>query len=493
MNYKDRNLRKRPSMDVSTLVYGKVPPQAKDLEEVVLGSLMMDANSYDRISDLLKPESFYVDANQRIYSAMRELSNQNIRIEISSVITELKKREELEMVGGPYVVTKLTNAVVGSVNLEFYAMVVQQKYIQREIIRVCGETMTAAYEDSADAFELQDRLEHEVMTLGSQTVQGGSIDMSTAIVQAMQKINEWRGQDTTLTGVPSGFPNIDKATRGWQNGNLIVLAARPAVGKTAFMLNLVRNAALNEQKKVAVAVWSLEMGVVELVLRMLAAESEVWLYKIQTGKLTDDDMVLLHKAGADKLSKARIWFDDSPSVTISGFKAKARRLKKKHNIGIIFVDYLQLMTGESKGNREQEVSNISREMKKLAKELDIPIIALAQLSRDIEKRQGINRKPQLSDLRESGAIEQDADLICFLWAPSEEEIAQDASLSFRRYFRIAKQRNGVLITEDFDFKNEIQLFGLIEEGIPKNMQNQNWKPIPKDFTQSNRRDEDLPF
>lgn len=399
-------------------------------------------------------------------------------IDILTVVEELRATGNLEKVGGAYYVSKLTNTVVSSANIDAHCAIVQQKFIRRELIRVGGEMMNAAYDEQYDEFELLEDSEKKVLEIGSNNLSSSVISMDDALLLAVQKIEAYRKLDSTLTGVPSGFPALDKATRGWQPENLIILAARPSVGKTAFALNLVRNAALHPEKPTPVAVWSLEMGVVELVLRMLAAESSTWLYKIQTGKLNDGDMVNIFHKGVEKLSKAKIFFDDSSHVTISGFRSKARRLRKKHNIGLIMVDYLQLMSGDSdKGNREQEISKISRAMKQLAKELQIPIIALSQLSRDVEKRTGAAKRPQLSDLRESGAIEQDADVVMFLWGPSDEEISQDASLVGRRYVRIAKQRNGTLMKEEFDFKNEIQLF----ESIDNISQAGSWKPVKLDL------------
>lgn len=476
------------------MVYGKVPPQAKDLEEVVLGAIMLEREAIDRTVDILSSESFYVHAHQLIYSAARSLSNKQSPIDTLTMVEELRKVGKLEEVGGPYYITKLTNTVVSAANIESHCAIIQQKFILRELIRVSGEIITSAYDDTVDEFEVLENAEKSIMEIGTKNLSGGMITMDDALMRAIAKVDEWQKMDSTLTGVPSGFSRIDRATRGWQPEDLIILAARPSVGKTAFALNLIRNAALNEIRPVPVAVWSLEMSVVSLVLRMLAAESEVWLHKIQTGRLGEHELSTIYTKGVQQLSKAMIFFDDTSSVTISSLRSKARRLKKKQNIGLIVIDYLQLMSGDGKGNREQEISNISRSLKNLAKELQIPIIALSQLSRDIEKRTGVNKRPQLSDLRESGAIEQDADLVMFLWGPTEEEVNQDAGLLGKRYVRIAKQRNGTLITEELDFKNEIQLFSAIDEiSRPPS-----WTPMkldlpaPKDFTQPNKED-DLPF
>lgn len=479
--------------EVQSLIYGKVPPKATDLEEVVLGALMLESSAFDRVVDLITAESFYLNAHQVIFRAIKSLTNRHSPVEIMTVAEQLTKDGKLEEVGGVYYLTKLTNHVVSAANIEAHCAIIQQKYIRRELIRVSGEIINSAYDETTDDFEVLENSEKSIMEIGTRHVSGGMITMDDALVKAVAKIEEWRKMDSTLTGVPSGFQRLDRATRGWQPEDLIILAARPSVGKTAFALNLIRNAAMNEIKPVPVAVWSLEMSVVSLVLRMLAAESEVWLHKIQTGRLGDHEMHTIYHKGIQQLSKAKIFFDDTSSVTITSLRSKARRLKKKENIGLIVIDYLQLMSGDSKGNREQEISNISRSLKNLAKELQIPIIALSQLSRDIEKRTGANKRPQLSDLRESGAIEQDADLVMFLWGPTEEEVAQDSSLHGKRYVRIAKQRNGTLITEELDFKNEIQLFSAIDEIARPS----SWKPIqldmpPRNFSEP-AKDDDLPF
>jgi replicative DNA helicase len=279
------------------------------------------------------------------------------------------------------------------------------------------------------------------------------------LVNTLQKIDQWKASGSHITGIRSGFSDLDKSTRGWQPGDLIIVAARPSVGKTAFALNLVRNAALSGS---GVCVWSLEMKAPYLALRMLAAQSDVFLNKLQTGSLMDFEYKKLTEA-ANNLSRYNIFFDDANAVNLRSLKAKARRLKKKHNIGLIVIDYLQLMHGESKNNREQEIATISRELKNLAQELEIPIVALSQLSRDGVKNSTWDVPPPISALRESGAIEQDADLILMLWGANDAELANDQSYEGKRRIRIMKQRNGSLMTCDLDFKNEIQLFKSIAD------------------------------
>lgn len=472
-------MQRRKRADESSIVsidpYGRVPPKAIELEKAILGAILLEAGAFGRASDIIGHESFYEDAHQLVFKAMESLKLKHRPIDTFTVAQELISKGELDIIGGPYFLTTLTNGVVSGANIEHHAAYVQQKFMRRELIRISSKIYGMAYDDEIDEFDLIEEAEKSILEIGTKNSNSTMIQIDDAIVKGLHQIEEWRKVDSTLTGVPSGYPKIDKATRGWQPSNFIVLAARPSVGKTAFALNLVRNAALNKEKPTAVAVWSLEMGVVDLVLRMMASESEVLLYKIQTGKLTDGDMTLIHQRVAE-LSKSQIYFNDDDYVTIRSFCAQARRLKKKHNIGLILVDYLQLMSGEKEGgNREQEISKISRTFKRMSRELNIPIIALSQLSREVEKRKDGKKTPMLSDLRESGAIEQDADVVMFLYGPSEEEIQADANLEGERYLKVAKQRNGVLVTEKFNFKSEIQLFEAIHDITGRSG---NWQPVP---------------
>src|SRR6478752_6128928 len=420
---KDRSkTRRKSSIDLTTMVYGKLPPQAKDLEEAVLGAIMLEKSAFDTVVEILKPECFYVEANQRIFRSMQGLQQKNLPIDLLTVVEELKFREELDLVGGPYFVTKLTNSVVSSANIEAHSRIVLQKFIQRELIRISGEIISDAYEDSTDVFDLLDQAESKIYEVTSTHLRNSYETIDSVLVKTIQRIEDLRHKNEDITGVPSGFSSLDRVTYGWQSTDLIILAARPSVGKTAFALNLARNAALHASKPTPVAVFSLEMSAGQLVQRILAAESEIWLEKISRGKLEEHEMKQLYARGIQRLAKAPIFIDDTPALNIFELRAKCRRLKNKHNIGMVIIDYLQLMsgTGENRNsNREQEISNISRNLKGLAKELSIPIIALSQLSREVEKRgakEG-SRVPQLSDLRESGAIEQDADLVMFLYRP----------------------------------------------------------------------------
>lgn len=484
---KDRKQKRRSSLDLGTMVYGKVPPQAKDLEEAVLGAIMLEKTAFDTVIEILKPECFYVEAHQRIYSAMQSLANKSQPIDILTVAEELRSREELEMVGGPYYVTKLTNTVVSSAHIDAHARIVLQKFIQRELIRISGEIIGDAYEDSTDVFDLLDDAESKLFEITNNHLRKDYNSIDTVLVNTIKRIEDLRQRNEDVTGVPSGFSGLDRVTYGWQNTDLIILAARPAVGKTAFALNLARNAAMHATKPTPVALFSLEMSAGQLVQRILSAESEIWLEKIARGKMEEHEMKQLYARGIQRLSQAPLFIDDTPALNIFELRAKCRRLKNKHNIGMIIIDYLQLMsgTGENRSsNREQEISNISRNLKGLAKELNVPIIALSQLSRAVEQRgakEG-SRIPQLSDLRESGAIEQDADMVMFLYRPEYYDInsnAEGENTKGLTEVKIAKHRNGTLETVKLKALLHIQKFTNWDEdpysgiGLPSG----GWRPV----------------
>ncbi len=484
---KERKQRRKSQLDLSTMVYGKVPPQAKDLEEAVLGAIMLEKTAFDDVVEILKPECFYVEAHQRIFKSMQSLSNKSQPIDILTVAEELRSKDELEMVGGAYYVTKLTNAVVSSANIKAHARIILQKFIQRELIRISGEIIGDAFEDTTDVFDLLDDAETKLFEITNNHLRKNYDTIDSVLVKTIQRIEDLRHKNEDVTGVPSGFSHLDRITYGWQNTDLIILAARPAVGKTAFALNLARNAAMHPSKPTPVALFSLEMSAGQLVQRILAAESEIWLEKIARGKLEEHEMKQLYARGIQKLAQAPLFIDDTPALNIFELRAKCRRLKNKHNIGMIIIDYLQLMsgTGENRNsNREQEISNISRNLKGLAKELNVPIIALSQLSRAVEQRgakEG-SRVPQLSDLRESGAIEQDADMVMFLYRPEYYEMTTNAegeNIKGLTEVKIAKHRNGMLDTVKLKALLHIQKFTNWEEdpysgiGLPGG----GWKPV----------------
>ena len=489
VNNKDKKNRRKSPVDLSTMVYGKVPPQAKDLEEAVLGAIMLEKGAFDTIVEILKPECFYVEAHQRIFSAFQTLAQKSLPIDILTVVEELRTKGDLDLIGGPYYVTKLTNSVFSSAHIESHAHIILQKFIQRELIRFSGEIIRDAYEDSTDAFDLLDNAESKLFEIINNYLRKNFNDINTVLVKTIHRIEDLRTKNEDITGVPSGFKALDRVTNGWQSTDLIVLAARPSVGKTAFALNLARYAAViskeeeGKRKPIPVGFFSLEMSAGQLVQRILSAESEITLEKVSRGKLEEYEMKQLYTKGIEKLSKAPIFIDDSAALNIFELRAKCRRLVSKHHVGLIIIDYLQLMSGsnDKNGNREQEISRISRDLKGLAKELQVPIIALSQLSRAVETRKE-SKMPQLSDLRESGAIEQDADMVMFLYRPEYYEITANEfgeSNKGETHVRIAKHRNGSLETIKLRALLHIQKF--IEEdntnlpGLPPTAGN--WKPL----------------
>lgn len=442
------NVRSRKP-DLSNVMYGKIPPQAKELEEAVLGAIMLEK---DKLSDVLEvlpsAECFYVDAHQRVFSAIRRLPEKGQVVDLLTVTEELRKSDELELVGGAYFLTKLTMSVVTSAHVIAHARIVMEKYIQRELIRISGEMMGSAYEDKSDVFDLLDKAETDLFDISNNFLKKNYSSMQDIIVETIDLISQAREEKDDVTGVPSGFPSLDAITGGWQKSDLIILAARPAVGKTAFALNLAMNAAMDKHKPKGVAIFSLEMGNTQIVKRMLSAVTEVRLENISRGRLEDYEFAQITQR-MEPLAKAPIFIDDQAGLNIFELRAKCRRLKSKHDIGMVIIDYLQLMQGSDKaGNREQEISKISRELKMLAKELDIPVMALSQLSRAVETRGGDKGKiPQLSDLRESGAIEQDADMVMFIYRPEYYGINNDEQgqpVDGETHINIAKHRNGRL-------------------------------------------------
>ena len=442
----DLNTRKRltkAGANQQLMDIGKMPPQAVELEEAVLGALMLEKDALTNVIDILKAESFYKDANSRIFGAIERLFTRSEPVDILTVTQELKKTGELEMVGGAYYITQLTNRVASAANAEFHARIVAQKYIQRELIRTSTETIKDAYEESSDVFDLLDKAEKSLFSIVEGNIKKNYDKMSTLIRKAIEQIEVAKNKKDGLSGIPSGLTALDRLTSGWQKSDLVILAARPAMGKTALVLSVARNAAVDFNKPVAV--FSLEMSSLQLVTRLISSESELSGEKLKKGSLADHEFEQLN-AKIQKLAEAPLFIDDTPGLSVFELRAKARRLKEQHNIELIIIDYLQLMTagGEGRGNREQEISTISRSLKGLAKELNVPVIALSQLSRAVETRGG-DKKPQLSDLRESGAIEQDADMVMFIHRPEYYGITEDengAPTVGVGELIVAKHRNG---------------------------------------------------
>ena len=404
--------------------------------------MMLEKEALSTVIDILKPDAFYKPAHRSIYAAIVDLFNSSEPIDILTVANQLKKNGELEIAGGAYYISQLTHRVASSANVEYHARIIVQKYIQRELIRISTDVINTSYEDSSDVFDLLDKATASIYELVDANVRKQQESISKLLAKAITQIEEASQQTSGVTGVPSGFTTIDRITGGWQKSDLVIVAARPAMGKTALVLTLARNAAVEFNK--AVAVFSLEMSSLQLVNRLISAEIEG--EKIRKGDLRDHEFVQLNER-IKKLSNAPLFIDDTPALSIFELRAKARRLKENHDIQMIVIDYLQLMTagGEGKGNREQEISYISRSLKSLAKELEVPIIALSQLSRDVEKRPTGSKRPQLSDLRESGAIEQDADMVCFIYRPEYyglDVFEDDTPSRGMAEIYIAKNRHG---------------------------------------------------
>lgn len=445
-NKYQKNKRNRQKDDLSNIVFGKVQPQAPDLERAVLGALMLDKDALTGVVDILQTASFYVDAHQKIYKSICSLFEKSHPVDLLTVTEELKQMGALESIGGPYYLVELTNKVASAANIEFHARIIAQKYIQRELIRVSTETIRDAYEDTTDVFDLLDKTEQGLFGITEQNLSGGSLGMSTLVNMAMKQLEEMSGKEAGLTGVPTGFTNLDRLTSGWQPSDLIVIAARPGMGKTSFTMAVARNAAIDFGK--GVAFFSLEMSSLQLVNRLISMETEIASEKLRQGRLEDYEWQQLH-AQVEKLSNVPLYIDDTPGISVFELRAKCRRLKMQHDIQMVIIDYLQLMTagGDHKGgNREQEISLISRSLKALAKEISVPVIALSQLSRAVETRGGAKR-PQLSDLRESGAIEQDADIVAFIYRPEYYDILEDEegnSVKGTGEIIVAKHRNGAL-------------------------------------------------
>lgn len=439
---------------------GKLPPQAVELEEAVLGAMLLEREALSTVIDILSPEAFYKEQNGRVFSAMIALFNRSEPVDILTVTQELKRTGELEIVGGAYYVSALTNRIASSANIEFHARIVAQKYLQRELIRLSTETIKVAYEDSTDVFELLDETTKNIFEILDSNVRKQHDKMSTLIAKAITEIESAANQKDGLLGVPSGFTAMDRITGGWQKSDLLILAARPGMGKTAFVVSMAKNAAVEFNKPVAI--FSLEMSSLQLVKRLISSETEISQDKILKGNLDNHEFVQLNER-IKKLAVAPLYIDDSPALSIFELRAKARRLVENHKVELIIIDYLQLMSGgpDGKGNREQEISQISRGLKSLAKELEIPIIALSQLSRQVENRPGGSKRPQLSDLRESGAIEQDADMVMFIYRPEYYGLEVDENnepTRGRAEVIIAKNRHGALETVKLRFIGQYAKF-----------------------------------
>lgn len=442
---------KKVNLDTLGLEMGNKPPQAVDFEEAVLGALLIEPSCVDEAMEELTPSCFYEPKHRMIYEAMVELVNEHVAIDLLSVSQKLLQKKNLQTVGGAVTLTAMSQKIGAAAHVEYYIKILKQKCIQRDLITASYDILKEAYDDSVKVDDLIDQSQSKIFAAIQNNVKKDVQDVGSVLKAAMDELEEKQGK-SGVSGVPSGFPTIDKYTLGWQKSNLIILGARPSVGKTAFALNLARNAAVDNN--MPVAIFSLEMSSIELVNRLMTTESGLESEKIKGAqKLTQKDWDQLQYS-VKALAKAPIYIDDTPGLSVMEFRTKAKRLVKSKGVRFIIVDYLQLMQGPSelRGMREQEVAAISRTLKGTAKELEIPIMALSQLSRNAVQRGNSNNRPMLSDLRESGSIEQDADIVMFVHRP--DAIGLGETVEDKEYTEIifAKNRNGQIGTIAMRYK-----------------------------------------
>ncbi len=447
------------SIEDINVVLGKLPPQEQNLERAVLGALLIQSEAIFNVMDILKPEVFYEEAHQYIFASIQELATSHKPVDIMTVAHNLKGKDLLDIVGGELYLSELTDRLATAAHLEFHARIVHQKYVQRELIKSSLEIQKRSYNVDEDVEELINFAESEIFKISQGNIKSDIQKIDSIVSNALTAIEEASKNKGSLLGIPSGYSELDRITSGWQPSDLVIIAARPSMGKTAFVLSMARNMAVEHQKQVAI--FSLEMSSIQLVNRLIAAEVEIRSDKIRKGDLKAYEWTQL-EARVKNLESASMFIDDTPAISVFELRAKCRRLKSKYGIGIIIIDYLQLMTAgvDMKGNREQEVATISRSLKAIAKELDVSIIALSQLNRSVESRSG-DKRPQLSDLRESGAIEQDADMVLFIHRPEYYGLTEDKdgnSLIGRAELIIAKHRNGSIGSVWLKFVKEFAKF-----------------------------------
>jgi len=450
----------RKIKSINGKIDGKLPPQAIELEEAVLGALMLDNEALSDTIDILKPEYFYKIEHQKIFDSIIVLFNESKPVDILTIIEQLKKSGELENIGGAFYITQLTNNVASSANTEYHARIIVEKFIQRSLIQISSSIIKDSFDETIDVFDLLSNAEQELFSVTEGSLRKSYSKMSELISSAINNIEELKNKEDGLSGVPSGFSRRDRVTSGWQKSDLVIIAARPGMGKTALALTMCRNIAINH--KTPIGIFSLEMSTDQLVNRLISSESEIPSNKLRKGNLEEYEFVQLHEKIKD-LAEAPIYIDDTPGLSVFELRAKARRLVKNHGVKIIIVDYLQLMTagGNKIGNREQEISTISRSLKGIAKELKIPVIALSQVNRGVESRTSTSKRPILADLRESGAIEQDADIVTFIYRPEYYKIYEWENSDDSRgqaEIIIAKHRNGPLDNIRLKFINTLAKF-----------------------------------
>ncbi len=492
---------------------GKIPPQATALESAVLGALMLEKDALTAVIDILRPESFYRDANREIFLAIKALFSKSEPIDILTVTHELRSTGKLDPAGGAFYIANLTERVNSAANIEAHARIVSEHAIRRALLLVASEIERDGYDETVDVFHFMDRIQQSLFDVSESYIRKNFTNMSALAALFLKDLDAKKDHKDGLTGVASGFSNLDRVTSGWQKSDLVIIAARPAMGKTAFVVSAARNAAVDFKQPVAI--FSLEMSSLQLMSRLVSSEAELESEKLKKAQLAPYEWEQLNQA-IRRLEEAPIFIDDTPALSILELRAKCRKLKAQHDIQLVIIDYLQLMTadtgGKNKGgNREQEIALISKSLKSIAKELNVPVIALSQLSRAVETRGG-DKRPQLSDLRESGSIEQDADMVMFLYRPEYYNITADeagnSTIGLGEVI-IAKNRNGSLDTvglrfigkytkfTDFDNTDLVPLQGKMPDGlasfeneagtmIVKSRMNQQQKPLNNDF-------DDAPF
>ena len=441
--------------------YGHLQPQAVEFEEAVLGALMIEQDAFSIISEILKPECFYDHRHQVVYEAIRGLNSQQKPVDILTVTEYLRSMGKLEEVGGPFYIAQLSDKVSSSAHIEYHARIIAQKFLARELITFTSTVQTKAFDGTVDVDDLMQEAEGKLFEISQQNMKKDYTQINPVIQEAYEMLQKAAARTDGLSGLSSGFERLDKMTSGWQNSDLIIIAARPAMGKTAFVLSMAKKMAVD--MKIPVAMFSLEMSNVQLVNRMIVNVCEIPGEKLKSGQLAPYEWVQLDSK-ITQMYDAPFYVDDTPSLSVFELRTKARRLVREHGVKIILIDYLQLMnaSGMSYGSRQEEVSTISRSLKGLAKELNIPIIALSQLNRGVEGREGLEgKRPQLSDLRESGAIEQDADMVCFIHRPEYYKIFKDDKgndLHGMAEIIIAKHRNGAVGDVRLRFRGEYARF-----------------------------------
>jgi replicative DNA helicase len=474
-----KNLQPIPSKKIkrSTVINlekGKIPPQAIDLEEAVLGAMMIDKKGVDDVIDILHADAFYKEAHQLIYEAIFILFQNSEPTDLLTVANQLRKTGNLDVVGGDFYLVDLTQKVSSSAHIEFHARIILQKYIQRKLITISSEIIEEAYDETIDVFDLLDDAETKLFEVTQGNLKKGSEDAQGLVHQAIKKIQEISNTQG-MSGIATGFNRLDELTSGWQQSDLVIIAARPGMGKTAFVMSMAKNIAIDFGEPVAI--FSLEMSSVQLITRMISSETGISSGKLRKGNLAPHEWEQLN-VKVKNLSKAPIFIDDTPSLSIFDLRAKSRRLASQHGVKVIVIDYIQLMTTgtaqKGGGNREQEISTISRNLKALAKELNIPVIALSQLSRAVETRGGIKR-PLLSDLRESGAIEQDADIVSFIYRPeyyglTEWDDEERTPCEGQAEFIVAKHRNGGLDNIRLKFTGHLAQFSNLDDDFVNEFQ-----------------------